>query len=201
MSLNKSDFQSVANIAVLFARADSIYKTLADVDVWDIERNALNWTGACPVVAHPPCRGWGRLRHMANPRPGELDLARWAVRQVRAVGGVLEHPIGSLLWTDMALPKPGETDAFGGWTLPIHQHWFGHRATKATWLYIVGVVPAQMPRLPLVLGEAQFVIGSSGRRADGTRSARKREVSKAEREHTPPELAVWLVNVARLCAK
>lgn len=36
-------------IAVLFARADSVYKSLPDCDVWDADRNALLWPGGCPV--------------------------------------------------------------------------------------------------------------------------------------------------------
>jgi len=30
-------------VSVLFARPDSVYKTLPDCDVWDKERDALNW--------------------------------------------------------------------------------------------------------------------------------------------------------------
>ena len=78
-------------ITVLFARRDSVYKTMG-ADVWDADRNALYWRGGNPVVAHPPCRAWGRLRKFAKPQPGELDLARFAVAQVRRYGGVLEHP-------------------------------------------------------------------------------------------------------------
>jgi len=52
--------------AVLFARADSIYKQL-DCDVWDQERDALRWPGGASIVAHPPCRSWGRLRKLAKP--------------------------------------------------------------------------------------------------------------------------------------
>lgn len=70
-------------VAVLFARSDSIYKSLSDCDVWDIERDARHWPGGCPVVAHPPCRGWGRLRKLAKPTEGERELAIWAVEQVR----------------------------------------------------------------------------------------------------------------------
>ena len=68
-------------VAVLFARADSHYKALPDVDVWDIERDARKWSGGSPVVAHPPCRSWGRLAHMAKPRPDEKYLARLVVAQ------------------------------------------------------------------------------------------------------------------------
>lgn len=94
-------------ISVLFARADSNYKALPSVDVWDAERDARTWPGGNPVVAHPPCRAWGRLRHFAKPRPDEKALAIFAVDQVRKWGGVLEHPASSTLWTEAGLPAPG----------------------------------------------------------------------------------------------
>ncbi len=56
-------------VAVLFARADSHYKALQGVEVYDMERDARTYDGPWPVVAHPPCRAWGRLRQFANPRP------------------------------------------------------------------------------------------------------------------------------------
>ncbi len=178
-------------VAVLFARADSVYKTLVGADVYDIERNAKTWTGGCAVVAHPPCRAWGRLRYFAKPRKGERGLAIWAVRQVRTWGGVLEHPAGSRLWLKAGLPLPGSRDRFGGWTLPVHQHWWGHRAEKATWLYIVGCEPVDLPAMPLVLGEPTHVVQSS-------KSGRP-HITKAEREHTPPQLAEWLCDLAARC--
>lgn len=189
-------------VAVLFARSDSYYKTLPGCDVWDIERDARNWPGGVPGVFHPPCRAWGRLSHMANPRPDEKDLARWAVAQVRRWGGVLEHPKASRLWADQGLPAPGKRDEFGGFTLGIHQHWFGHRATKATLLYIVGVAPGDFPEMPMRLGDGSHVIAQDVRCKDGTRipngDPRKRpECTKPEREHTPRELAEWLVELAR----
>lgn len=181
------------DVAILFARADSVYKTLPDCDVWDAERNALNWPGGAPVVAHPPCRAWGRLRQFAKPREGEKSLAIWAVAQVRRFGGVLEHPEGSTLWAAAGLPPVGKRDEFGGWTLGIHQHEFGHRAEKATLLYIVGCLPACLPAMPLRLEEVTHCIRP-------TKSyPRKPSVTKAEREHTPRALAEWLVEVARRC--
>ena len=178
-------------VSVLFARADSIYKTLPGCDVWDAARDARKWHGGTPVVAHPPCRGWGQLRHFARPIAGEIELATWAVDQVRKFGGVLEHPKGSRLWISR-LPYPGETDEFGGWTLPILQFWFGHRCEKATWLYIVGLKCGDIPPIPFVLGEATHVIASSRKRG-----GHRPEVPKSEREHTPLQLAEWLVQLAR----
>ena len=182
-------------IAVLFARADSHYKTLPECDVWDIERDARRWPGGCPVVAHPPCRAWGRLRHFAKPRKDEKELALWAVEQVRRWGGVLEHPASSSLWPVAGLPAPGAVDAWGGWTLPIVQQWWGHRAEKKTLLYIVGCIPSELPAMPMVLGQASHVIQTR------KRSDYRPHVTKAEREHTPPRLAQWLVDIAQLAMK
>lgn len=180
-------------VAVLFAREDSCYKALPGVEVFDAERDARTYDGPWPVVAHPPCRAWGRLRAFAKPRPDERNLGRLAVALVREFGGVLEHPAGSTLWPAQNLPRPGERDAFGGWTLAAPQKWWGHRAEKATWLYVVGCEPRDQPDMPLVLGEAAYVVQS--RKRDDYRP----HITKAEREHTPPELASWLVELANRC--
>lgn len=185
-------------VAVLFARADSIYKTLPECDVFDAERDARTYAGTNPIVAHPPCRAWGAFAMFAKPREDEKALAPWAIEQIRKNGGVLEHPNASKLWPELGLPEPGTVDEFGGWTLPIHQHWFGHRAEKKTRLYIVGCKPRDIPDMPMVLGQATHVIGDVGRASNGTK---RPEVSKDEREHTPPQLARWLVDLAKLCRR
>ena len=188
-------------VAVLFARADSVYKTLENVEVYDAARDARTYDGPHPVIAHPPCRGWGMLKHMANPRPDERNLARLAVALVREFGGVLEHPSGSSLWPAQGLPAPGVRDQFGGWTLAAPQKWWGHEAEKRTLFYIVGCEPKEIPVMPLKLGEAAAVVGTSGRRGDSSRLGGRREISKAAREHTPPDLALWLVELARYCTR
>lgn len=177
------------SVAVLFARADSIYKTLPECDVWDVERDARKWPGGAPLVAHPPCRAWGSFSHRAKPRPDEKQLALWAVDQVRTYGGVLEHPAFSKLWKEKPLPLPGEIDEFGGWTLPVDQFHWGHKAKKSTWLYIVGVDKVE---IPFVRGKAQFVVASS-------RRPRPPEIPHAEREATPPLFAKWLCDLAVRC--
>lgn len=169
-------------VAVLFARSDSIYKTIPGADVFDLERNALSYGGDLPVVAHPPCRAWGRLSHLAKPRTGEKDCGLFAVEAVRRCGGVLEHPHASKLWEAAKLPQPGYRDEFGGYTFPVYQGHFGHRAPKATWLYICGVEPRDLPEMPFDLalpaGRVEFM---------GTR----------EREATPPAFAAYLVEIAK----
>ncbi|MCT9011947.1 hypothetical protein N6G05_00020 [Cupriavidus gilardii] len=185
-------------VAVLFARTDSVYKTLPGCDVWDIERDALRWLGGAPVVAHPPCRAWASLRHCAKPREGEKNLAFVAIQNVRRWGGVLEHPQLSTLWEIAGLPEPGQRDEFGGWTLIVDQNWFGHRARKRTRLYIVGCEPVSIPSMPIVLGEATHTVGLwSGRNKAKARPS----ISKREFEATPPMFASWLVELARRCRK
>ena len=61
-------------VSVLFARADSAYKTLPGCDVWDKDRNAMLCDDDWPVVAHPPCRAWGRLRTFANRTRRRIPL-------------------------------------------------------------------------------------------------------------------------------
>lgn len=183
---------SLRPVAALFCRADSVYRTLALVDVFDARRDALTWGGGCSVVAHPPCRAWGRLRAFAHPLIGERDLARFAVAMVRRWGGVLEHPAGSLLWRDQCLPLGRQSDAWGGFTMPVNQCWFGHRAAKSTWLYIVGTARPDVPRFVVSLDPPSHCVET--RKRGGLPS-----VSKAEREATPLEFARWLVDLARRC--
>jgi hypothetical protein len=164
---------------VLFGRKRSIYKSLS-CDVYDEARDARNYAGSLPVIAHPPCRGWGRFHHVAKTQPGELQLAIFAIGVIRSVGGVLEHPKDSKLWPAGGLPPPGESDAFGGFTLYIEQSWFGHLAPKPTWLYICGISKSELP--PFV---ADMTVATG----------RIENMCKAQRESTPLHLAEWLVQI------
>ena len=187
--------QRLHPVAALFVRADSIYKALPEVDAWDAQRDARLFAGPSPVVAHPPCRAWGRLSQFAKPRHDEAALGPWAVEQVRRFGGVLEHPRASKLWAHCGLPRPGQgVDAWGGYTIEVNQFDFGHKAEKRTWLYIVGVAPSGLPEVLPRPGEPTHAIRPN------EAYPRKPSVTKAEREHTPHLLSLWLVEVARRCA-
>jgi hypothetical protein len=183
-------------VSALYVRKDSIYKTLG-VDCWDIDRDAKKWPGGNPVIAHPPCRAWGSLSHMANPREGEKQLAIHAVTAVRRYGGILEHPATSKLWIAAGLPKPGKNDEFGGYTITINQSWFGHKALKKTFLYIVGCSQKDCPPIPIKYDAIQYTIASKIKKKSGKRV--KKEVTKAEREETPEALARWMIAVAERC--
>lgn len=181
-------------IAALFVRKDSHYKAMPGVDCWDAERDARNWPGGCPIIAHPPCAQWGRLSNFAHSIPAQKALGPLAVKWVREWGGVLEHPSFSKLWAHENIPQPGKgCDEYGGYTLPISQKWFGHKAEKQTWLYIVGVAIKDLPVMAYSMAEPTHVVSRSRRK-----TLRLPEVSRRERELTPVDLAQWLVQVTRL---
>lgn len=158
-------------VAVLFARADSVYKTMPECDVFDETRDARRWRGGSRVIAHPMCRGWGRLRQFSHATEEERQHAVTAVWMIRASGGVLEHPEASGLWEYLGLPLPGRgRDCFGGYTIEIRQCDWGHPAEKLTWLYIVGCHVDDLPAMP-------------PRRSNGRHQAAARRPAHAEDRH------------------
>lgn len=189
-------------VAALYVRADSVYKSMPNVDAWDESRDARQYSGPHPVVAHPPCRLWGCLKHFSTAPVAEKALAHCAVKAVREFGGILEHPRGSSLWREAHLPPPGEIDQWGGHSIMVEQFWWGHKAEKKTLLYIVGCPIGELPTMPVRFGEPTHVIARPGRTRKKLKpgsAGRKPWVSKAEREHTPPAFAAWLVELARRC--
>lgn len=133
-------------VAALFVEAKGPYPLFA-AEWYDEKRDARTYRGPHPVVSHPPCERWGKLRQFATK--DTRDLAILAVEQVRTFGGVLEHPAGSLLWQECGLPPPDQmfSDEFGGRTYEIAQGDYGHQAPKLTWLYAVrlGPCPFKLP--------------------------------------------------------
>lgn len=175
-------------IGVLFARSDSDYKNYPEFDVYDIDRDAREFCRKVPVLAHPPCRAWGQLSHMANPREGEKQLAYFALAQVRLNGGVLEHPASSRFFKEANLPMGMFTDDFGGFTMEIDQFDFGHVAHKATKLYICGIDIQDLPELPPknTLSTDRSICGN----VKGTKRC-----TQYQREYTPPALIQWLKEI------
>lgn len=173
------------------------------VDCWDESRDARTYDGPHPVVAHPPCGPWGRLRHLY--RGNEHDCAPRAVEQVRRWGGVLEHPAGSLLWkTELFphLPAPGETDGLFGYTIEVNQCEWGHVARKRTWLYLVGVPRSALEVPPFPGREPTHWLsggrGRAGKKAKTTPVPYGIKVCSAQqRRRTPPLFAEYLIRLAR----
>lgn len=184
-------------VSVLFVESNSIYKDLG-FDCWDKARDARKWCGGSTVVAHPPCRGYGSLKQFANVEPGELALAHFAIDAVRKWGGVLEHPERSTLWPAV-LPVPGKRDAWGGFTLSVDQHWFGHPAQKRTFLCIVGCEPSEIPSLPLNFGAIERCIAPGRKKRQQGRALK--QVSHKWRHATPINFAMWLTELAVICGQ
>lgn len=163
-------------VAALFTCRSGPYASLG-CDVFDLARDARTFRLDRPVVAHPPCRAWGRLRHFSKPREDERDLALWAIWVVRVCGGVVEHPAASRLWQFVGL-RAGVRDQFGGLLTFVHQDGYGHRAPKPTGLYCVGCRVELPPAL--------YVPGSG----------RVERMGRQERERTPVPFARALVAAA-----
>lgn len=180
-------------VAALYVDPRGPYPKMPGVDCWDEQRDARLYAGPYPVVAHPPCGPWGRLRHLY--RGNEHDCAPAAVEAVRRWGGVLEHPAWSLIWPACRMPRPGELpDEFGGFSVGVDQVAWGHVARKRTWLYVVGVSPIRIaPRIHVGVRPTHWVSGRTGR----ARELGLRRCSAQQARRTPPEFAAWLVELAR----
>src|SRR5262252_4046294 len=125
-------------IAALYIDPRGPYPRMPDVDCWDERRDARKYEGPYPVVAHPPCGPWGKLRHLCTKQDSSCGPV--AVDQVREFGGVLEHPAHSRLFVECGMPRPGELpDPWGGVTIEVEQVRWGHVARKRSWIYLVGV--------------------------------------------------------------
>lgn len=183
----------MTRIAALFVADPGPYMGLPGVDPWPEARDARTYAGSDPVVAHPPCQRWGRYWHggpSAHERRVLGDDAGCfasALATVRRVGGVIEHPEASHAWAHHGIKKPPRrggwipADGLGGWTCCVEQGHYGHRARKATWLYLFGL-PMGMP-----LPELRWGPCAPRERLDyGYHSAEERKRMKAERQGPPP---------------
>ena len=169
------------------------YPAMEGVEVWDSDRDATAYEGPFPVVAHPPCGHWGALAWNCKQPQSWKDCGPRAVQQVRAYGGVLEHPANSRLWKECGIPRPGEFsfDSAGGWSIEVRQVEWGHKAQKRTWLYFVGIEPIPILR-PFPGRESTHVMG-----VPLHKGRTKPCLPKSERHLTPPLFAAWLVECAR----
>lgn len=138
-------------VAALFVDRKGVYANLPGVDLWDEAKDARKYPGPHSVVCHSPCSRWCRLAGLVEARWGHKKgddggCFASALESVRRWGGVLEHPAHSDAWIAFGLPEPNRHGGWlgtfcGGWTCSVEQGRYGHRATKATWLYAHGVVP------------------------------------------------------------
>lgn len=137
-------------IAALFVLKDGPYFGVRGVSPWGKFKDARDYPGPYPVVAHPPCQRWGKYWRGGPNSKKQLKKGddggcfESALADVRQWGGVLEHPAHSRAWPHFGLTKPPKeggwvrADDHGGWTCSVEQGHYGHLARKATWLYAVG---------------------------------------------------------------
>lgn len=181
-------------VVALYVMPDGPYPSLVD-DWYDEKRDGKTYDGPHPVVAHPPCGPWGRLKFLCKYQDPECGTR--AVEQVRKFGGVLEHPQHSSLWKACGLPKPGEdADAFGGYTIEVRQVSWGHCCAKPTWLYVVGVPRDVVLSEVLTGGEETHRITNGSRGKTHLPRATSKQASAS-----PPRFAEWLLSIARRVAK
>ncbi len=176
-------------IPVLFAMPKSVYNTFPECDVYDEKRDAYTYPGGAPVIAHPPCRLWSRMRSFSTAPESEKQTAWFALEMVRRYGGVLEHPADSSFWKAAGLPTGYQKDQYGGFTLVIDQHAFGHRARKRTWLYIVGVHPRDIPPYPISWELPKYIVTTT------KRNSTRKELHTKERNATPTLFAKFLIAI------
>lgn len=193
-------------IAALYVETDGCYYGLPDVDPWDVSRDARTYAGPWPVVAHPPCDRWCQMAPVNQARYGHKigddgGCFAAALSAVRTWGGVLEHPALSLAWPAFDLPRPtrGWSRTFcGGWVAHVDQRNYGHRATKATWLYAVSDYP------PLLLWHEppppEAWISTDRPRAE-LRAMGIAQLSKREAKATPIAFRDALISIARTAAR
>jgi len=198
-------------VAALYVEAGGCY-ALPGVDCWPQERDARQYRGLDPVVAHPPCQRWGRYWGGSPRKPHQYQLGddggcfAAALASVRKWGGVLEHPKDSHAWPAFGLAAPpcrGGWVRAGdglGWTCCVWQGHYGHFAGKPTWLYAVAT-----DRPELVWGKCGQRLSARAVELHGYEKARRIGVMAMVggkdktriREATPPAFRDLLLSLAR----
>lgn len=180
-----------SDVVALYVDRLGPYPKLVE-DWYSEDRPAERYWGPLPIVAHPPCGPWGRMKFLCTKQ--DPSCALHALEVVRRVGGVLEHPQHSTLWRHSSMPVPGAPkDKWGGYTVEVNQCDFGHRCKKATWIYIV-----RCTKKPLFPTHREFTHRiTNGSRGDTTLP----RVGSLEARLTPVPFAKWLINLAASVSK
>ena len=184
-------------------QSDGCYSALDVVDCWPESRDARQYNGPFPVIAHPPCQRWGAM--------AAVNYARWggehnkpgndngcflsALKSVNRWDGVLEHPAKTRAWKAHGLEKPPGVGwyrhGFDEWVCEVWQSAYGHQANKATWLYYVGQNKPFELRWDRPVGSHQ--IGFQDQRG---KARNKPTLNKREANATPIEFRDVLIKLA-----
>ena len=143
-------------INALYVESTGVYSNIEGVECWDIIKDARTCKNGALAIAHPPCERWGRywgggpnvkVKKILGDDNGCFAHSLW---YVRTFGGVIEHPEASHAWNYYGLTKPPKSggwikaDNYGGMTCCVEQGNYGHKARKATWLYINKISPIEL---------------------------------------------------------
>lgn len=195
-------------IAALFVQEKGVYYGVDGVDMWPKSRDARNYAGPYPVVAHPPCQLWGNLAFVNYARwggehnkPGnDSGCFKSALNSVRKYGGVLEHPKNSRAFTAYGIGKPNGIGWINirehEWICEVWQSAYGHRANKATWLFYKGKNPPHDLKWDRIKGTHQ--VGFHDQRG---KIKNKPTLSKKEANATPVEFRDELILLAKLSVR
>lgn len=190
-------------IAALYVETGGAYFGIPGVEPWDEQRDARRYAGPWPVVAHPPCQRWGALAAVnyarwggEHNRPGnDGGCFASALSATRRWGGVLEHPAKTRAWGAYRLPAPRtpgwSKTLCGGWVCEVWQSAYGHRASKATWLYFYGGEPHE---LNWTRQAGSHQIGFHDQRG---KDRNKPTLGKREANATPAPFRELLLSLAR----
>ena len=190
-------------ISAIYVQDGGCYFGLSGVDPWPERRDARNYTGPHPVVAHPPCQLWGKMARVNykrwggdHNRPGnDGGCFKHALESVEMFGGVLEHPAQSYAWAHHGLEKPhgvGWHRSKSGWVCEVWQSAYGHKARKSTWLYYCGSRPPHDLNWSRTPGTHQ--VGFQDQRG---KSRNKPTLGKKEANATPDLFREELLRLAR----
>lgn len=206
-------------IAALYVKKGGTYYNLPGVDPWDESRDARQYDGPWPVIAHPPCQRWGKMwfgQPLTVNRTGVRKIKgddggcfAAALDAVRTYGGVLEHPWGSHAWPHFGLAVPSRTGGWimagldGGWTCCVEQGRYGHYARKPTLLLVYGLDPDELPELDWGIGEPRFPQSAIDRygltkcKRAGELAFKGGGTDRAARIGTPSSFRELLLSIAR----
>lgn len=191
-------------IAALFVHTGGPYYGLDGIDPWDIIRDARNYRGPHPVIAHPPCERWSKLAASVEARypqyPVGVDGGCFAsaLQSLLRWGGVLEHPAETKAWRTYGLQVPvfGAWSSMGDnvWVTEIWQVDYGHRARKRTWLAYAGLREPHALRWDRL--EHTHVVGFSSNRCRRPNSER---LGTTEASRTPVAFRDELIKLVEGC--
>ena len=191
-------------IAALYVQRGGVYYGIDGVEPWGLpERDAREYAGPWPVVAHPPCSSWCRLAALTEARYGHKrgvdgGCFKAALAAVRTFGGVLEHPAWSDAWAAFDLPVPERCGAWtggicGGFSAHVEQVHYGHRARKQTWLYAFGA--RDLPTLIRESDNKPIAVVSFTKNHSSLADFRRR-LTKRQASATPPRFRDLLISIA-----